>query len=83
MQAGLYVGGELDGISGCLMHDRAKGHRFICRSLAILSLPKVSRAAIQHWSGLFIFLASFRRPLFSVVQDGGFSFVALKSRIFV
>ena len=66
------LGGELDGISGCLMHDRAKGHRFICRSLAILSLPKVSQAAIQHWSGLFCFWPVFAGRCFLLCKMVGF-----------
>ena len=63
------LGGELDGIAGWLMHERGKGLKFIGRSLALLSLPKVSQAAMQHWCGLFCFMASFRRPLFSLAQE--------------
>ena len=50
------LGGELDGVSGCLMHERTKGHSFIDRSLASLSLQSVSQAAVQHWCGLFVVL---------------------------
>ena len=63
------LGGEVDGLAGVLMHERSKGHKFIAKSLCVLSLDKVNQATVQHWSGCFCFLASFRRPLFSVVQE--------------
>ena len=65
---GLILGGELDGVRGALMHGRTKGQRFINRSLALLSLEEVPQVALQHWAGIFCFMASFRRVMFSVGQ---------------
>ena len=63
------LGGELDGVAGRLMHARDKSFRLSARSLALLSLPLVPQVAAQHWAGLFCFMASFRRPIFAVVQE--------------
>jgi hypothetical protein len=35
----------------------------------MLALPAVPQVVAQHWAGMYCFLCSFRRPLFSVVQD--------------
>ena len=63
------LGGELDGVAGVLMHSREKGFRMFNRSLALLSLPEVPQVSCQHWAGLFCFMAQFRRPTFSAVQE--------------
>ena len=63
------LGGELDGLRGVLMHARDKNFKFASRTLALLSLPEVPQVALQHWTGIFCFMASFRRPLFCVVQE--------------
>ena len=62
-------GGELDGVVGVLMHAREKGSRMFNRTLALLSLPEVPQVSCQHWVGIFCFMAQFRRPVFSAVQD--------------
>ena len=68
------LGGELDGVAGVLMHARDKGARLANRTLAILSLEQAPQVTVQHWAGFVCFMASFRRPLFLIVQDI-FSFI--------
>ena len=63
------LGGGLDGLLGVLMHARDKNFKFSSRTLALLSLPEVPQVALQHWSGLFCFMASSRRPMFSIVHE--------------
>ena len=43
--------------------------KFMCKTLALLSLDSVSQTSLQQWAGLFCFGAGFRRPLFSIVQE--------------
>ena len=61
-------GGEWDGATGILRHARDKSHVMFNRTLALLSLPAVNQAAVQHWAGKFCFAAGVCRPCFSVVQ---------------
>ncbi len=61
--------GELDGVAGILMHARDKGSRLASRTLAVFILEKAPQVTMQHWAGIFCFIASFRRPLFAVAQD--------------
>ncbi len=63
------LGGEFDGLLGVSMHAREKGFRMYNRTLALLSLPEVPQVSCQHWAGFFCFMAQFRRPVFSAVQD--------------
>ena len=63
------LGGEVDGLSGRIMHSREKGFKMMLKTLALLTLDRVSRTHVQHWCGLFCFAAGFRRPLFSVLQE--------------
>ena len=63
------LGGELLGVEGRLCHARDKTGNFVNRSLAYLALDEVPQVAAQHWAGIYCFLCSFRRPLFSVVQE--------------
>ena len=67
--SGVILGGELDGSSGWFRQADEKTHRLLNRTLALLSLKKVSQAAVQHWCGLACFCAGFRRASFSILQD--------------
>lgn len=51
-----------------------KAHAFLNETLALLALHEVGQAALQHWAGVYAFAASFRRPLFAVLQET-FSFI--------
>ena len=68
------LGGELDGIRGSLGIAPEKGHNFIGKTCALLSVPKATQVACQHWCGLFCFAAGFKRPLFAVMEKI-FSFI--------
>ena len=71
---GAILGGELDGIRGALGVAPEKGHKFVGKTCALLSVPKATQVACQHCSCLYCFAASFRRPLFSVLEEI-FSFI--------
>lgn len=62
------LGGELDGRTGVLRHERVKSHKLVNKTLALLSFKTVSQAPLQHWAGVYAFAAGFRRPLFSVYK---------------
>lgn len=66
---GMIFGGELDGVLGTLMHGRKNGKRLVNRSLGLLAMKRVPQVTPQHWAGLFCFMKSFRRPMFSIGQD--------------
>ena len=53
------LGGELDGITGVLLHERSKSAKLAMRTLALLSIDVVSQASVQHWAGLFLFRRRF------------------------
>ncbi|CAK0803465.1 unnamed protein product [Prorocentrum cordatum] len=72
---GALLGGEVDGIRGWLSHSRDKSGLLIAKALALLGVPVWHGGALQHWIGCFCCGASFRRPLFAVLQDV-FSFAA-------
>ena len=59
----------MDGVTGKVSHSREKSFKFMCKTLALLSLDSVSQTSLQHWAGLFCFGAGFRRPLFSIVRE--------------
>ena len=59
----------MDGIRGSLGVAPEKGHKFVGKTCALLSVPKATQVACQHWSGLYCFGAGFGRPLFSVLED--------------
>ena len=71
---GVILGGELDGVRGSLGVAPDKGHKFVGKTCALLSVPKATQVACQHWSGLYCVAAGFRRPLFSVLEEI-FSFI--------
>ena len=54
---------------GLLLHAREKGIRLFGKTAGILCMGKWTEAALRHWTGLYGFGASFRRPAFSTVQD--------------
>ena len=66
---GAILGDELDGIRGALSIAPEKGHKFVGKTCALLTVPKATQVACQHWSGLFCFAAGFRRPLFAVLEQ--------------
>ena len=66
---GAILGGELDGICGTLGVAPAKGHSFVAKTCALLSVPKATQVTCPHWAGLFCFAAGFRRPLFAVLEQ--------------
>ena len=62
-------GGDVDGVAGIIKVGRDKLENFLAISMALLSLPVVSEFQIRHWIGKAAFVAAFRRPLFSVLQE--------------
>lgn len=70
---GAYVGGmqggEFHGKHGVLKLGRDKLEDFIAISLALLALPVATEFQIRHWVGKAAFAATFRRPLFAVLQE--------------
>lgn len=62
-------GGELDGARGSIKVGRDKLKNFLAISVALLSLPSVTEFQIRHWIGKAAFIATFRRPLFSILQE--------------
>ena len=66
---GAILGGELDGIRGSLSVAPEKGHKFVGKTCALLSVSRATQVACQHWSGLYCFAVGFRRPLFSVLEE--------------
>ena len=71
---GAILGGGLDEIRGTLGVAPDKGHSFVAKTCALLSVPKATQVICQHWSGLFCFAAGFRRPLFAGLEQI-FSFI--------
>ena len=67
--SGPMQGGEFDGVKGTLKLGREKLQNFISITMALLSLPQVSEFQIRHWLGKAAFACTFRRPLFSVLQE--------------
>ena len=63
------LGGELDGIRGTLGVAAEKGHKFVGKTCALLSVRNVAQVACQHWAGVYCFAAGFRRPMFSVLEQ--------------
>eukprot|EP00959_Pyramimonas_sp_CCMP1952_P236423 4940672-Pyramimonas_sp.AAC.1 len=43
------LGGEVDGARGRLVHSRTKGHKVVCKTVALLTTDEWSQAAMQHW----------------------------------
>ncbi|CAK0814125.1 unnamed protein product, partial [Prorocentrum cordatum] len=63
------LGGELDGLRGCLLRSRQTGHALAGKSLVLASTRGWPKGALQRWAGLFGFAAGFGRPLYSVLQE--------------
>ena len=63
------LGGEFNGIEGTRKHSLEKGQAFVMRVSTIVSANAVSQVTLQNVAGHFCFMASFRRVLFSVLQD--------------
>ena len=63
------LGGEFDGVEGVIKHAVDKGQAFIMRVATVVSANAVSQVMLQNVAGHFCFMSSFRRPLFSILQD--------------
>ena len=63
------LGGEFDGVEGSVKHGVSKGEAFVMRVATVVASNVVSQVMLQNVAGHFCFLASFRRPLFCVMQE--------------
>lgn len=66
--SGAIQGGELDGRSGVLRLAPDKLRNFIAISLGLVCQRQVQEFQIRHWVGKAAFAATFRRPLFSILE---------------
>ena len=55
--SGNILGGELDGISGKRENAREKGSNLMLNTAALLSMSGTNQACVQHWGGIFRFMA--------------------------
>eukprot|EP00435_Cladocopium_sp_Y103_P044150 s460_g12.t1 len=62
-------GGEFDGVRGTIKIGKDKLRNFLAISLALLGQPLVTEFQLRHWIGKAAFIATFRRPLFSILQE--------------
>ena len=62
-------GGELNGERGILRVAAEKLQKFVVVSLALLSCEKWKEFPMRHWTGKAAFVAAFKRPLFSILQE--------------
>ena len=67
--AGGIQGGEFDGARGTIKVGREKLKDFLVISLALLGSATVTEFQIRHWVGKAAFMATFRRPLFAILQE--------------
>ena len=67
--SGAIQGGELDGRSGVIRVAQDKLMNFIGISMALLLSPVWKELPLRHWTGKAAFVAAFKRPLFSVLQE--------------
>ena len=68
----------MDGVTGKVSHSREKSFKFMCKTLALLSLDSVSQTSLQHWAGLFCFGAGFEDPFFQLCRK---SFLLFKTLV--
>ena len=66
--SGAIQGGELDGRNGVLRLAPEKLRNFIAISLGLVCQRQVREFQIRHWVGKAAFAATFRRPLFSILE---------------
>lgn len=62
-------GGEFNGIAGTIKVGREKLQNFVAISLALITSPVVTEFQVRHWIGKAAFIATFRRPLFAILQE--------------
>jgi len=62
-------GGEFNGQAGTIKVGRDKLQNFLAISLALLTSPVVTEFQVRHWIGKAAFIATFRRPLFAILQE--------------
>ena len=67
--SGALQGGELDGDRGVLKIAKEKLEKFIVVSLSLLEMEKWKEFPMRHWTGKAAFVAAFKRPLFSILQE--------------
>ena len=77
---GCLQGGELLGHEGILRMPRNKTREFISLSLALLSQKGWLEFPLRHWAGKGGFLSTFRRPLYSIMQEVFHSIEAAKGK---
>ena len=61
------LGGTL--VDGCLGVSAKMGARVWWKSLAMAASPNWTEGMLLHWTGLSVFVAQFRRPLFCILQE--------------
>ena len=66
--SGAIQGGELDGEAGVLRLAPDKLRNFVAISLGLLCQRHVEEFQIRHWVGKAAFAATFRRPLFAILE---------------
>ncbi len=66
--SGAIQGGELDGRAGVLRLAPDKMRNFMAISLGLLCQRHIQEFQIRHWVGKAAFAATFRRPLFSILE---------------
>ena len=66
--SGAIQGGELDGENGVLRLAPEKLRNFIAISLGLVCQRQVQEFQIRHWVGKAAFAATFRRPLFAILE---------------
>ncbi|CAK0858151.1 unnamed protein product [Prorocentrum cordatum] len=62
-------GGESDGKLGLYAHARRRSRHAIRLSMGMLMDSAWTEGVVRHWGGLACYAASYRRPLYSVLQD--------------
>ena len=77
---GCLQGGELLGHEGILRMPRNKTRKLISLSLALLSQKGWLEFPLRHWAGKGGFLSTFRRPLYSIMQEVFHSIEAAKGK---
>lgn len=62
-------GGELNGNLGTIKVGRDKLQNFQAISLALLAQAQVTEYQVRHWIGKAALIATFSRPLFSILRE--------------
>ena len=62
-------GGEIDGKTGIIKLASDKLRSFVAISLGMLTSESWREFHVRHWTGKAAFVAAFRRPLFSILEE--------------